>query len=100
MRFWSTDPPRTLNPDDASPTVCTPGSASTALMISASPKAVGILRRRSAWIFSTPMLVVLCRDTLSADIVAAFSEMAFSVISTSSPPSPNTFTSRLMSSIG
>ena len=58
IRFWSADPPLTLNPAEASPTLFTPGSVRTAFNTSPSPNAVGTFLRVLAPILSIPSAAV------------------------------------------
>ena len=98
-RFWSTEPPRTLKPDEASPAVLTPGRVRTTLSTSASPKATGTLAISLTRIRSMPILASLCAARLSADTIAPLSEVTFSFITTSRPPSPYTMILRCRSSM-
>ena len=42
IKFWSADPPLTLNPDAPSPALVTPGNRIIDFIMSASPKTTGI----------------------------------------------------------
>ena len=88
MRFWSTEPPRTLMPVAASPTDLTPGRVITALMTSDSPNAAGRVFIKEAFMRSTPIAGVRCLDWRSACTTAPLSEITVSFIITSRLPSP------------
>ena len=93
-RFWSAEPPLTLKPLDASPTLFTPGSVRTTLRTSASPKAEGILEMVLILTRSIPILESRWLTILSADTITSLRDVTFSFITTSRPPSLFTWTLR------